>query len=143
MENNGLLECKILSKTRAPCHMMHNLVGDPKPAVVVEKRLGIAAGGRPIARHDRAEIISLLFTVVSFMRFNQQLTFSVWAEFTVSIGKKSGLPRGTLLATRLLASSEQVWDPIGSSSAQFCSKPSTVPLRPNMSSQTKSGFIKT
>jgi hypothetical protein len=59
-------------------------------------------------------------------------TFSVWTEFTVLTGKKeSVLPRGILLVTRLLVSSEQAREPVANrvrkSSARFCSNPSTVP----------------
>jgi hypothetical protein len=54
-------------------------------------------------------------------------TFSVWTQFTVSTGKKSELPRGMPLVTRAFASSEHAWDPMASSSVNFCRKTRTVP----------------
>jgi hypothetical protein len=54
-------------------------------------------------------------------------TFSVWTQFTVSTGKRSELPRGMPLVTRVFASSEHAWDPMASSSVNFCRKTGTVP----------------
>jgi hypothetical protein len=53
--------------------------------------------------------------------------FSVWTQFTVQTGKKSELPRGIPLVTRVFASSEHAWDPMASSSVNFCRKTRTVP----------------
>jgi hypothetical protein len=50
-------------------------------------------------------------------------TFSVWTKFKVSTGNKSGSQRGMALdPTPARASSEQVWDPMASSSVNFCRK---------------------
>jgi hypothetical protein len=54
-------------------------------------------------------------------------TFSVWTQFTVQTGKRSELPRGMPLVTRVFASSEHAWDPMASSSVNFCRKTRTVP----------------
>ena len=54
-------------------------------------------------------------------------TFSVWTQLTMSTGKKSGHSRGMPLVTRLLASSEQAWEPMVSSSVNSCQKTRTVP----------------
>jgi hypothetical protein len=48
------------------------------------------------------------------------IAFSVWTEFTVQTGKRSELPRGMPLVTRVFASSEHAWDPKASSSVTFC-----------------------
>jgi hypothetical protein len=48
--------------------------------------------------------------------------FSVWTQFTVSTSKRSELPRGMPLATRMFASSEHAWDPMASSRVDFCRK---------------------
>jgi hypothetical protein len=53
-------------------------------------------------------------------------TFRVWTEFTASTGKRSELPRGMPLVTRVFASSEHAWDPMASSSVNFCRKTRTV-----------------
>jgi hypothetical protein len=42
-------------------------------------------------------------------------------------GKSTVLPRGMPLVTRMIASSEQAWNPMASSSAKFCLKTRTVP----------------
>ena len=57
--------------------------------------------------------------------------FSVATQFTVSTGKRSELPRGMPLVTRVFASSEHAWDPMASSSVNFCRKraPCRAPLR--------------
>jgi hypothetical protein len=52
--------------------------------------------------------------------------FSVWTQFTVSTGIRSELPRGMPLVTRVFASSEHAWDPMASSSVNFCQKTRTV-----------------
>jgi hypothetical protein len=54
------------------------------------------------------------------------VAFGVWTQFTVQPGKRSELPRGVPLVTRMLASSEQACDPMASSSVNFCLKTSTV-----------------
>ena len=54
-------------------------------------------------------------------------TFSVWTQFTVQTGKRSELPRGMPLVTRVFASSEHAWDPMASSSVNFCRKTRTAP----------------
>jgi hypothetical protein len=58
------------------------------------------------------------------------LSFSVWTQITVPTGKKSGHPRGMPLVTHMLASSEQAWEPMASSSVNFCRKTRTVPSHP-------------
>jgi hypothetical protein len=55
--------------------------------------------------------------------------FSVWTQCTVQTGKRSELPRGMPLVTRGFASSEHAWDPMASSSVNFCRKTRTVPQR--------------
>jgi hypothetical protein len=51
------------------------------------------------------------------------LAFSVWMQFTVPTGKSSGLPRGISLVTRMQElPSGHVWDPMASSSVNFCRK---------------------
>jgi hypothetical protein len=55
-----------------------------------------------------------------------EVAFSVWTQFTVSTGKKSELPRGMPMVTRVFASSEHAWDPMASSSVNFCRKTRTV-----------------
>jgi hypothetical protein len=52
----------------------------------------------------------------------------VWTQFTVSTGKRSGHPRGMPLVTRMFVSSEHAWDPMASSSVNFCRKTCTVPM---------------
>jgi hypothetical protein len=47
---------------------------------------------------------------------------SVWTEFTVIMVRGSAYPRGMLLVTGMLASSEQAWEPIASSSVNSCRK---------------------
>jgi hypothetical protein len=54
--------------------------------------------------------------------------FSVWTQFTVQTGKRSELPRGMPLVTRMFASSELAWGPMASSSVNFCPKTRTVPF---------------
>jgi len=48
----------------------------------------------------------------------------------VATGKIDRHPRGMLLLTGMLASSEQAWDPIAKSSAQICSKMNTMLPQP-------------
>jgi hypothetical protein len=48
--------------------------------------------------------------------------FSVWTQFTVCTGKRSGHPRGMPLVTHLFASSEQAWEPVASPSVNSCRK---------------------
>jgi hypothetical protein len=58
-----------------------------------------------------------------------QHAFSVWTQFTVQTGKRSELPKGMTLVTRMFTSSVlQAWDPMASSSADFCRKMRTVPF---------------
>jgi hypothetical protein len=52
--------------------------------------------------------------------------FSVATQFTVSTGKRVKLPRGMPMVTRMFASSEHAWDPMASSSVDFCRKTRTV-----------------
>jgi hypothetical protein len=65
--------------------------------------------------------------------------FSVWTQFTVQTGKRSELPRGMPLVTRLLASSELAWGPMASSSVNFCRKTRTVRSGTRHGSNTISG----
>jgi hypothetical protein len=58
------------------------------------------------------------------------VAFSVWTQFTVQTGKRSELPRGMPLLDHKhgRASSEHAWDPMASSSANFCRKTRTVQI---------------
>jgi hypothetical protein len=56
-------------------------------------------------------------------------SFSVWTQFTVLTGKRSEHPRGLPLVTRMLASSEQEWEPMAFSSVDLCRKTRTVRSR--------------
>jgi hypothetical protein len=47
------------------------------------------------------------------------LSCSVWTQVTVPTGKSSERPRGMPLVTRLLASSDQAWEPMASSSVKW------------------------
>jgi hypothetical protein len=70
--------------------------------------------------------------VISEWTHNQNMpsdhgcAFRVWTEFTASTGKRCELPRGMPLVTRVFASSEHAWDPMASSSVNFCRKTRTV-----------------
>jgi hypothetical protein len=59
---------------------------------------------------------------VEAVQRNPRFTFSVWAQFTVPTGKRSEYPRGMPLVTRVLASSEQAWEPMASLSVKFFRK---------------------
>jgi hypothetical protein len=51
-----------------------------------------------------------------------EFAFHVWTGFTVPTGKRSEHPRGMPLVTRTIASNEHEWEPMASSSANFCRK---------------------
>jgi hypothetical protein len=55
--------------------------------------------------------------------------FSVWTQVTVPTGKRSGHPTGMALVTCMFASSEHAWDPMASSSVDFCLKTRTVHVK--------------
>jgi hypothetical protein len=72
--------------------------------------------------------------VVSPCFFNEKATPALWIAYLQCLDaiysvnwQKSGHPRRMSLVTRLLASSEQAWEPMASSSVDFCRKTCTVP----------------
>jgi hypothetical protein len=80
-------------------------------------------------------VVSSPVGIMVMLRLQQPATksdlasaFSVWTQYTVQTGKRSELPRGMPLVTRVFASSEHAWDPMASSSVNFCRKKRTVPL---------------
>jgi len=69
----------------------------------------------------------IIITRIVYVLSNHCVAFSVLTEFTVVTVRGGGYPRGLPLVTRVLASSEQAWEPMASSIVNFCRKARTVP----------------